>query len=73
VQAFPPYGDTLLVLVCERFVQKFGTLIVEKKLRYQLLLHLMSLWDFGLLTAEEVWYFMQEVDSIQHAITKLLS
>lgn len=66
VQAFPPCGDTLLVLVCYRFVRKHGPQLVSKRLRHNWLLHLLVLWDFGLLTAEEVRWLVMEVDNVKN-------
>ena len=45
IHTFPPYGDRLLLLVCQRFVQRFANVIVNKNLRHNILLHFMHLWD----------------------------
>eukprot|EP01036_Dinobryon_divergens_P023677 gene23677-32052_t len=62
IHTFPPYGDRLILLVCQRFVQRFANVIVNNNLRYNLLLHLMHLWDLGLLMFEEVERCMEVVD-----------
>eukprot|EP01039_Chlorochromonas_danica_P001848 gene1847-2022_t len=67
VQTFPPHGDTLLTLVVDCFAHRFGDIMVTKGLRHTFLVHLLSLWDFGLLTAEEVYYHINTVDKIKHA------
>lgn len=60
-----PHSDTLLIYVCQRFVQKFGVSLVTKHLRHNFLLHLVTLWDFGLLTAAEVHQLIVDVDTIK--------
>ena len=59
---FPPHGDRLLPVVCERFLQRFLPTIVREKLRYLALLHFINLWDFGLLLSEEVEAYMRQID-----------
>ena len=44
------------------FVHEFGDGIVEKKLRYQFLLHLLGLWDFGLIRKEDITRLVNEID-----------
>lgn len=67
LSACPPYGDRLLPLVCRRFVDQFADVIVRQKLRHNLLLHFVTIWDFGLLLAEEVVEYMQVIDA--HALS----
>lgn len=67
IQSFPPHGDTLLTLVVDCFAHRFGDIMVKKGLRHTFLVHLLSLWDFGLLTAEEVYHHINTVDKIKHA------
>lgn len=61
---FPPYGDRLMPVFCQRFVQRFATVIVERNLRHNLLAHLLHLWDAGLLLFEEVERLMEAVDRL---------
>jgi hypothetical protein len=65
LHSFPAYSDALVGVCCERFVQRFADVIVAKRLRYNLLLHLLALWDFGLLLAEEVLQYVGVVDELQ--------
>lgn len=62
VNAFPLYGDAHVPLLCERFVTRFSREIFEKKLRYNLVLHLITAWDFSLLRSEDVLHCMNIVD-----------
>ncbi len=62
--SFPPFGDRLFPIVCQRFIIKYCNIIIEKGLRYNLLLHLLNMWDFGLLLAEEIYQYMQYIDRI---------
>lgn len=66
----PPYGDRLLPLVCEQFIEKFADSIVNLNLRHNLLLHLVNLWDFGLLLSEEVQAYMEFVDAYALSLAK---
>lgn len=66
----PPYGDRLLPLVCEQFIEKFADSIVTLNLRHNLLLHLVNLWDFGLLLSEEVQAYMEFVDAYALSLAK---
>lgn len=60
--SFPPYGDRLLPVVCETFIECFTEAIVQHNLRHNLALHLINLWDYGLLLTEEVQYYLHCVD-----------
>lgn len=62
ISSFPPYGDGYLPIVCERFVRKFSSRIVDEHLRYHCLFHFLVMFDFGLLRSDEVQYYMTIVD-----------
>jgi hypothetical protein len=62
VASFETYGEKFLPLVCEMFVRRFGGEIANKGLRHNLLLHFMTMWDFGLLLSEEIEHFMNLAD-----------
>jgi hypothetical protein len=62
IASFPPYGDGYLPIVCERFVRKFASQIVDEHLRYHCLFHFLVMHDFGLLRSDEVQYYMTIVD-----------
>jgi VEFS-Box of polycomb protein len=62
IASFPPYGDGYLPIVCERFVRKFASRIVDEHLRYHCLFHFLVMHDFGLLRSDEVQYYMTIVD-----------
>jgi hypothetical protein len=64
LSTFPPHGDRLLPIICQRFVIKYGHILLEKGLRHNLLLHFMNMWDFGLLVAEEIYQYMNYIDNI---------
>jgi hypothetical protein len=63
IHVFPPYSDAYLPVIVERFVTRFGDAIARRKLRYNLLLHLMTMWDFGLLRGDEVQRLIAVVDA----------
>ena len=62
IQTFPSFCDSLASLIYERFVTRFGEIIRKKHLRYNLLLHLFTSWDFGLLRSEEVARIIGQFD-----------
>lgn len=62
IASFPPYGDGYLPIVCERFVRKFASRIVDEHLRYHCLFHFLVMHDFGLLRSDEVQYYMTIID-----------
>ena len=62
IATFQSYGERFLPGVCDVFVKRYGGEIANKNLRHNLLLHLMTLWDFGLLLSEEVELFMNKID-----------
>lgn len=64
ITTFPPHGDRLLPFVCQRFLTKYGHVILEKNLRFNLLLHFFTMWDFGLLLSEEIHQYMKYIDSL---------
>jgi hypothetical protein len=64
IASFPGYGDKLVPLLCQRFLMKYGSVIIEKNLRYNLLLHFITMWDFGLLVSEEIYQYMRYVDGL---------
>lgn len=70
IHGFLPYADAYVPMVCERFVLKFGKEIVSKKLRHNLLLHLISLWDFGLVRADDIKKCVEIVDNIDKSIVQ---
>jgi hypothetical protein len=57
-------GDRLLFVVCEQFVRQWGEEVAVRGLRHNLLLHWMTLWDFGLLLSEEIEALMNLADSL---------
>lgn len=59
------YSDALILFVCQRFVQRFGSTLVSKNLRHNFLLHLLTIWDFGLITAEALQQLINDVDKIK--------
>lgn len=65
INAFPAYADAYAGAVCERFVDRFAGDIVKKGLRYNLLLHLLTMWEFGVLRSEEVSHLISIVDAEQ--------
>lgn len=50
----PPYSDAYVSLMCEKFARVNLTEIVSKNLRHNLLLHLFTLWDFSLISGEDI-------------------
>jgi hypothetical protein len=64
IASFPGYGDKLVPLLCQRFLIQYGSVIIEKNLRYNLLLHFITMWDFGLLVSEEIYQYMRYVDGL---------
>ena len=62
IASFPPYSDGYIPIVIERFVRKFAGEICRQHLRYHCLFHLLTMYDFGLLRANEIQYYMMIVD-----------
>lgn len=62
IASFPPYSDGYIPIVIERFVRKFAAEICRQHLRYHCLFHLLTMYDFGLLRANEIQYYMMIVD-----------
>lgn len=62
IATFPTYGDRFISITCERFVQRYAHVLWEKQLRHNWLLHLLIMWDFGLLYAEEVHQYVTMLD-----------
>jgi hypothetical protein len=57
-----PYADSYLPMVVEEFVAKYSTQIIHLHLRYQFLIHLLLLMDFGILRRDEMEKNMKVID-----------
>lgn len=62
-----PYSDSYVTLECRRFAVLFADEIINKNLRHNFLLHLMNMWDFGLLRHDEVLSYIKIVDKHYYA------
>lgn len=62
ITALPPYGDSYIPFSCEIFAKRFSVQLVDQHLRYHFLFHLITLWEFGLLRAEDIQYLISIVD-----------
>jgi hypothetical protein len=65
VATFPPYSDSYLPIICERFVQRFAYEILRKGLRHNCLVHFLNMWDYSLIRADEVRKYMDCIDNFQ--------
>lgn len=63
---FPGYGDSFMPLSCDHFVRKFANILVQKNLRFNFLLHLFNLYDFGLISSDDIFYFISLVDEVYY-------
>jgi hypothetical protein len=57
-----PYADSYLPMVLEEFVAKYSSQIIRLRLRYQFLIHLLLLMDFGILRRDEMEKSMKVID-----------
>ena len=62
ITALPPYGDSYIPFSCEIFAKRFSVQLVDQHLRFHFLFHLITLWEFGLLRAEDIQYLISIVD-----------
>jgi len=70
VRGHPIYADSQLANACLRFCQDRGDDILKHKLRRQLVVHLLNLWDAALVDSECIANCMQIVDSFAHQTPK---
>lgn len=54
-------GDCQIPIACEMFIDKKGIEILEKKLYRNVLLHMCSLFDYGLLRPDDLYRIMQKL------------
>ena len=62
MSSFTLYGDSFLPLSCLRFANRFGNIIYKEGFRYIFLLHLVTLWEFGLLSHQDISECMSVID-----------
>lgn len=62
VSVLIPYADSYLPMVLEEFVAKYSSQIIRLHLRYQFLIHLLSLMDFGILRRDEMEKYIKVID-----------
>lgn len=56
-------ADAHLADACELFARRFAPNLLEKNLRHNFLLHLITLWDFSLLSVDDVTRCMETLDA----------
>ena len=59
----PPYSDYFFSEICRRFSADVGNQICEKKLRWPFLLHLLTMWEFNLVSMKVVEECMSMIDA----------
>lgn len=58
------YADSYVCMDCEDFVLNFGKAVLEKNLRHNFALHLINMWDFGLLKGDDIQRLLGMIDRI---------
>jgi hypothetical protein len=62
INSFPIYADRYMCVALEIFAKRFGFYILQHGLRHIFLLHLMTLWDFSLVTFNAIVKSLEIVD-----------
>lgn len=62
IRGFRMYGDMYLPPAAELFARRFASVILKKGLRHNMLLHMATLWDFGLIDSNTMTRCMRIVD-----------
>ena len=52
--SFPVYADLYIPMITERFARKHAPDLIQLGLRHNFLLHLITLWDYGLISSEDM-------------------
>ena len=61
-------GDCSLPKACATFVQEYGEAIINKNLFHNFLLHVVNLFDFGLVRPDTVTRTMMQLYWLQHRL-----
>lgn len=69
VNSFPLHADTYVRHGALLFARRMAPHIIEKGLRHIFLVHLISLWDFSLLTSEDLITCMTTVDAYKVSLS----
>ena len=62
LKSFPYYADLYIPWITERFTRKHAPDLVHLGLRHNFLLHLITLWDYGLISSEDIESCILHVD-----------
>ena len=65
IASFPVYGELYIPFAVERFASKYAPDILRHSLRHNFLLHLINLWELGLINAENLENCLQRVDKLK--------
>ena len=65
IRAFNVHGDIYMSHAVELFVRRFADAILAKGLRHNLLLHIMNVWDFGLVDKATLSKCMRLIDAVE--------
>lgn len=65
IASFPVYGELYIPFSVERFAAKYAPDILRHSLRHNFLLHLINLWELGLINAENLENCLQRVDKLK--------
>ena len=68
VSSYRVIPDRLVPQCCREFSEKYGTAVVTRRLRNNYALHLINLYNFGLLTAEDIKTCLRVADAAARSL-----
>lgn len=65
VSSFPIYGDLFIVESLKLFAKRYAPYLLFHQLRHCFLMHLLTMWDFCLITSDDICTVLNIIDQVE--------